>query len=246
MAAARLLMRWHRRVGVVAAVFVLLLACTGIAVGHGDALGLARRELHARWLLRWYGIEPATLQAAQQVGVHWLSQWGARLYLDDRPLDAPPAEQLRGAAAVGELLLLADRHQALLFDARGQLVDTLPYPAGFVAARIGRPSEPGSSALVLEDADSRRLATDASAAAFTAAPARLPVQWLPATEALPQALQARIEASGAGAHVTLERVLLDLHSGRLLGRFGPWLVDAAAAALVMLAATGAWTVLCRR
>ena len=42
-----------------------------------------------------------------------------------------------------------------------------------------------------------------------------------------------------------ERLLLDLHSGRFLGPLGPWLMDAAALGLLLLAATGLWTVLQR-
>ena len=34
--------------------------------------------------------------------------------------------------------------------------------------------------------------------------------------------------------LTLERVILDLHSGRIFGRYGPWLMDAAAILLLVL------------
>ena len=40
--------------------------------------------------------------------------------------------------------------------------------------------------------------------------------------------------------LTLERVLLDLHSGRIMGAVGPWIMDAAAILLLVLALTGIW------
>ena len=38
----------------------------------------------------------------------------------------------------------------------------------------------------------------------------------------------------------LERVMLDIHSGRLLGRYGPFLVDGAAFILLLLSLSGIW------
>ena len=43
-----------------------------------------------------------------------------------------------------------------------------------------------------------------------------------------------------GQGLTLERVLLDLHSGRLFGTFGVYIVDAAALLFLILAFTGVW------
>jgi uncharacterized iron-regulated membrane protein len=38
----------------------------------------------------------------------------------------------------------------------------------------------------------------------------------------------------------LERVLLDVHSGRIFGRYGPLAMDLAALALAVLALSGIW------
>ena len=44
----------------------------------------------------------------------------------------------------------------------------------------------------------------------------------------------------------IERLLLDLHSGRFFGRFGPWVMDAAAVLIVLLGVSGTWIWLRRR
>jgi uncharacterized iron-regulated membrane protein len=44
----------------------------------------------------------------------------------------------------------------------------------------------------------------------------------------------------------LERLLLDLHSGRFFGSAGPWIMDAAAVLLVLLALSGTWIWLRRK
>ncbi|MDP3677938.1 MAG: hypothetical protein Q8R23_02450, partial [Methylotenera sp.] len=38
----------------------------------------------------------------------------------------------------------------------------------------------------------------------------------------------------------LERIVLDLHSGRIFGRYGPLLMDVAALVLIVLSFSGVW------
>ena len=47
-----------------------------------------------------------------------------------------------------------------------------------------------------------------------------------------------LEAAWRGKGVTVERVLLDLHSGRLFGRAGPLLMDLVAVFLIVLSLSG--------
>jgi hypothetical protein len=43
-----------------------------------------------------------------------------------------------------------------------------------------------------------------------------------------------------GSGLTLERVILDIHAGRVFGSAGRWLADAAASVFILLALTGIW------
>ena len=60
----RSLFLWHRYMGLAAALFVVLLASTGLLLNHTERLGLAQRYISAGPLLDWYGIEAATGSAA--------------------------------------------------------------------------------------------------------------------------------------------------------------------------------------
>jgi len=44
----------------------------------------------------------------------------------------------------------------------------------------------------------------------------------------------------------MERIMLDLHSGRILGRAGVYIMDAAAIGFLVLAASGVWLWVRRR
>lgn len=58
--------------------------------------------------------------------------------------------------------------------------------------------------------------------------------------ALPATLHAELVRQYRGRGLSVERLLLDLHAGRVLGTFGVWLVDLTAIACLGLAVTGLW------
>src|SRR5580765_1208385 len=80
----RLLRRWHRRIGFAAMLFFLILAVTGLALNHGQGLGLDGRFVHAGWLARWYGVKTEPPRHAFRSGHHVLIAANARWLLDGK------------------------------------------------------------------------------------------------------------------------------------------------------------------
>jgi hypothetical protein len=258
------LLRWHRRTGLVVALLAVWLAATGVLIGHADALGLPQRHLQAPWLLRWYGLPAPQLQAAFELpgpqavaggsaaSSRWLSQWGDAAWLDWQRLELPPLQALLGAFPLevqgAPLLLLVDRRQALVLTPQGQRVDQLSWQGP--AQRAGVRRAAAARAVYLQTEDGRLWRSDAQMSGFEplSAEAAAPL-WEEIAWARPSALPADLGRALAQAQQptgpSAERLLLDLHSGRFLGPLGPWLMDAAALGLLLLAATGLWTVLQR-
>ena len=59
-------------------------------------------------------------------------------------------------------------------------------------------------------------------------------------ENTPPALHARLVSAYRGKGLSMERVLLDLHSGRILGSRGELFMDGIAILFLLLASTGIW------
>ena len=223
---------WHRWVGLVAALFVIVLAVTGLALNHTEELELDARHVRTAWLLDWYGISLPDDVPAWRAGEHWISQWDRRLYLDTRDLGEHSDGRLRGAVAWNGLLIVALDRALLLLTERGELVEKLA--GGDLPARLQGAALAGDRPVLFTEAGP--YAGDVDLVTWQPLPDTSVSPTEPA--ALPTELAERIAAQWRGAGLTLERVVLDLHSGRILGQAGVYLMDAAAALLLFLSLSG--------
>ncbi|MGB5587433.1 MAG: PepSY domain-containing protein [Gammaproteobacteria bacterium] len=234
---------WHRRLGLSAALFVLVLATTGLALNHTAELGLDRRYLEAEWLLNWYGIQAPAEASVFVAGSLLVTQLGDRVYLGTRAVEEGVGT-VGGAVEIDDLVVTAVDGDLLLLTASGERVERLgrkdDVPAGLTG--IGTDSEGG----LLLRTDAGLYRADEELLRWLAVDAvDVNVVWsTPATA--DAATLAELRADYRGRILSLERVLLDLHSGRILGRFGPLLMDLAAILLTLLAVTGVWVWSSRR
>jgi hypothetical protein len=231
---------WHRYVGLGAALLVMLLAVTGLLLNHTDGLKLDQRYVNNEALLGWYGIEGPEHVTAYPVAGHWLSQWNRRLYLDRHELDAP-AGSLHGAISYQDMIVAAVGNDLLLLTPQAELIERLGgadgVPAGMTA--IGRTDDgklavSAAHGVYTVDADLLIWQEDPDAIVVWSDPAELPTE-----------LHERLLAQYRGTGLPLERVVLDLHSGRILGQGGVWLMDTAAVLMLFLAFSGSWLWLMR-
>jgi hypothetical protein len=218
----------HRTLGLVGAAFLLLLVGTGIVLQHPAFFRLDQRYIDSPWLLDWYGIEaPAARIFA--AGNHRVARIGELTTLDGQPL-ALLSDDLVGATATDDFLLLLAPDALAIITRDGQLVDRLATPAA--ASAIGRSGDgvviattTGQFALSDDLLDWRALEPSAD------------VIWSDA--GVPAAGErARLIDLWRGRVISIERVLLDAHSGRIFGSVGTWLVDIGALLVLALAASG--------
>jgi hypothetical protein len=149
----------------------------------------------------------------------------------------PPVDDLIGAVVLPTGTALASTDSVWLLDAQAQLVDRLDGPGNATIAAVGVAQD--QLHLRLSDESQWRANTDVTA--FEAAISPM-VEWSKPAE-LPDEI-AHVIAQQAGG-VSLEKLLLDLHSGRLFSRMGIWLIDFSGMALLVLSITGLWMVLRR-
>lgn len=228
----RIIRRMHARIGVFALFFLIFLAASGWALNHAESLKLDKREINTPWLMRWYGIDAPSPAQGYLLGTQYFAEDGGKWVLGNTVL-AEHREAVVGAVESGGIVYVATAAALYIYQADGQLVD-----------KVERQSLPAQPILALGKLDdSIILKTPSLLFAGTdgldwKAVRAGPGTWSSA-QPLPDTVKVQLAAAFAPA-LPAQRILLDLHSGRLLGRYGPLFVDFLAIALLALGMSGLW------
>lgn len=233
---------WHRRLGLCSALFIMLLLITGVAINHSQDFKLDTAQVKQAWLLDYYGISAPNSLSVFSVRPQVLAATDTQLWLGDK-LILESKFPLLGAMKVGPSLLAIDSQQAYLFSLEGELYETqgvstgLPQEIEAMAYDDAGVWLKTSQGLFLSDEDLVEWQ-----AASTALGVSSDIAWITAiakNKIDPSQWQA-MELNARSGHLTWERVMLDLHSGRLFGPLTVWLWDLFALALLMVVGTGCW------
>jgi len=231
---ASALRRLHRSIGAAAGMFVLFIVLSGIAINHSNSLGLDRKHVSQSFLLDWYGLGAPDKLISFACGDAWLSFAGSQLYLDENPVAA--IGKGVGAVSSGELLIAAGGDELLLLDHDGNLVERQPWAPVDTAAieSIGLDANGG----VLVKSGGRVWSADADLLSWQSSDEAPVYAGWAKPAAAPDELRQAIAHSYRGQGPSVERVLLDLHSGRIFGTAGVIVYDLLALALGFLAFSG--------
>lgn len=231
----RFLHRWHQTLGSIAALFVIVLVITGLLLNHTETFSLDQKYIGSSLLLDWYDINPPTAPVSYALEQQRVTLLGDTLYLNDQEIEQQ-AGQLLGALEHAGSILIAIPGELLILAPSGELLEKLGGVEG-VPAGLQRIGLTADDQLAVQAAEGNYLADlDALSWDETTVPA---ADWAEPSS-IPPDLQNTLLAHYRGKGLSLERVLLDIHSGRFLGSFGVFLIDAAAVLFLILAFTGLW------
>lgn len=224
---------WHRNIGLGAAFFVILLAVTGVMLNHTDQLDLQDRRVNNEWLLHWYGITPPKPTSYATSGQR-ITQLGSQRYINSNPISEKATSLLIGALELEDIYLLAYQNEVELYTPQAELIDRVRTPS--VIDAIGRTPQ---GLILIRSEQGWWKFNDDMTEWMPAALDKNPVSWsMPS--ALPLELELQLRQNNRGDGLPLERVILDLHSGRLFGQFGVLLMDGAALMMIFLGVSGLW------
>ena len=231
----RSLYLWHRYFGLSAALFVILLAITGLALNHTEALEMDATHVQSDLLLDWYGIHAPEDFISFSAGNRVFSEVNSHIYQDTERL-AELKAPLIGAVTSQDFIILATLDQLTLVSSDGEVIERLGSAAG-VPAGMKSIGMTGDGRIAIEAAHGYYL-TDDSFLEWNETDT-VEASWSGQTPT-PPLLVTALRQAYRGSGLTLERIILDLHSGRILGNAGVLLVDAAAILFLLLAFSGVW------
>lgn len=240
----RHLREWHRKLGIIAAFFIIFLSLSGVALNHTDSLSLAHQPITNTWLLNHYGISSPSdvrfYQLSAKQGHDKLYITNNLLWLNKKLLMESSSE-LVAATFISttlypksSIILVATSNQISLFNLDGDLIDQLDEDFG-VPRQITAINVHERDVVVKTDSGYFTSNTDFldwQNIEFIKEPS-----WITPIE-VSESLKATAELAYRSRFLTLERIILDAHSGRILSLFGVLFMDAVAILLILLSLSG--------
>lgn len=238
-----ILYKAHRYIGLVIAIVVIMLAVTGILINHTDELQLAKRFIGSDWILDWYGVNDPPELVSFQTNRHRITQVEDQIYFDSDLLTRSP-QKLRGAVENDQFLVIAFPYLLILLTPEGEIVEQIKMKESL----RGNLGEFG-----MHYRDIRAIGTDRQGNVYLDTedllyfsddgllswkqPKSPSIQWAkPAV--LSSRAKTRLSLSYRSRIFNLERILLDLHSGRFFGEFGVYFIDLTSLLFTFLAMSG--------
>lgn len=223
---------WHRYIGMTCAILVIVLLLTGLLLQHSNTLNLHDRYPQSKFIQVWYGIRSDGVTSYKTAN-HWISQSGSTLFIDSKPVKGKYGD-LHGAIETKFGFAVAHGFELTLLTTDGDMIESLSPGNGLPEAVHALAIIDGGT---LIKGSHRQWKTDESFLNWQVYDGRS--DWVTATVA-PGPIRQFAQDYNLKHQINWERFLLDLHSGRLLGRYGVWIMDAAAVGLLFLSCTGFW------
>jgi len=224
---------WHRYAGLFAALFVIFISVSGIALNHTDDLKLKKQYLSSNILLDLYRVKAPTKVSHFNTVRHRISQADALLFIDDFPA-LPITSHVVGAIELNDILFIGLHDHLLLIDHQGQVLETISKLDG-VPNNISRIGINQQQHLILLTKTQNYLLTDNFNVSKTKE--TVGINW---SNAVPISQQDKLKLTHQyrSRIINLETLMLDMHSGRFFGAYGHLAFDLIGLVLLFLATTG--------
>lgn len=224
----------HRVLGMVLLLPLTIVCITGLILNHTVDLDLSNRHTNADWIQKRYGMsldgEP---QAFGLDGKAHAASWDGQLFFRQEIVaDSSP---LVGAVPLRDGTAVVTATAVHYFGLDGELIETIgsiTLPPDAII-RAGRTKD---LELVL-GTETGNFTSDANLLGFAPSAAGQEIAWSDkVTPSAADLKQWKTAFSGNG--IPLDRVILDLHSGRLFGAIGKWIYDLTVIGVLILSVTG--------
>jgi len=231
---------WHRRLGLVSLLLVIILSITGIMLNHTEGLSLDEKHIESDILLDWYGLNPKGKPISYSTYGSTISQWNNQLFFNNTAL-ITSNEKLNGAIESQGMIVIALENTLLIIDSNGELIEKLDNLYNIKDIRhIGLKDQ-----LVTVKTNKNKIFISDKQIISWKQIESTPINWQQST-ALNSYQTKELKQAYRGNGLTLERVILDLHSGRIFNdNWGIYIMDASAIIMILLGVSGTWVWLSR-
>ena len=230
--------RWsrllHRWAGIILLIPLLVSCITGVILNHTVDLDLSNRHTSSAWIQARYGMNlEGDPQAFGFEGKAHAASWDGQIFHRNTIID--DSAPLVGAVPLRDGTAVVTSSTIHYYGLDGELIETLG-SATLPATPISRAGRTSDLTLVFETPDGR-FTSDENLLSFDPSPAGQETSW--STSVTPTESDLKTwKTTFSGDGVPLDRVVLDIHSGRFFGTIGKWIYDLTVIGVLLLSVTG--------
>lgn len=221
--------------GLIAVIFLLVLSVTGIMLNHTESLNMDKTSIESDLILNWYELNPKGKAVSYKSGDNIISQWDGQLFFNQTALSFNKAK-LIGAVKLNEIIAIAFDKNILLLNLDGEIIEHFNMPIKFSSLiKIGLHNKN----LLVKTKNNKHYIADENILNW-APSSKTNNSWSESVQ-LNQIQKNALKKSFRGNGLSLERVILDLHSGRIFnGNWGVYIMDISAFIIILLSLSGFW------
>jgi len=220
--------------------FVIILAVTGLMLNHSGALGLESRQIQSGALLSWYGVSTPEISCFN-AGRRQVCRAGNLIYLNGELIKGVEGD-LRGAVLLDNFLVSTLKERVVLMTPDGEVIEVLNGAHG-VPVGIEKTGVNEKGGLVVKTKKGN-FTVDRDFISWRQYKGD-EIKWADSGRA-DKKVKEMLMQLWRGKGLPLERVLLDLHSGRVFGKYGVYVMDVMALIFVAVSIIGVWLWALRR
>ena len=218
----------HRYIGLVSALVLLMLALTGIILNHTESLKLDSHFIQNKSVLNWYGISAPNPKRVFKTSSHYLSQIDNQLYLDQQHI-LNSTDLLQGVVETKNFIAIALIDSILLISIEGTLIEKIKR---LNLEQIGINEQQH----IFIQQSGKVLISDDGLLTWKRTKIKN-IRWSQLSQ-LPIVIKNNVQQKYLSQTLPLERIFLDLHSGRFFGNRGVIMVDICGVLLILLVLSG--------
>ena len=113
----RTLFHWHRQLGLIVSILVIVLSVSGILLNHTEKLKLDSNYIQSEFLLKWYGINKPII-TSYKIENNWISHAEDNLYFN-KILIEKEISQITGAVTTKNFIAVSTQNALILLTTDG-------------------------------------------------------------------------------------------------------------------------------
>ncbi|OUS25475.1 hypothetical protein A9Q99_21370 [Gammaproteobacteria bacterium 45_16_T64] len=228
---SRFIMLLHRRVGLSISLLLLFITVSGVLINHSQELGWHKKLIYSHWVGEVYGMQSPLIESGFKIENSWVYQVGGMLYRDLEKIGGCSGALLSAVKYKNTYAAICE-NEFMIFDDNLEIIDSyidIPNDADSLLAT--------KNAILLNARLTQYRWDDIRG---FVEPMEIRRRVLSNSMTLPYSIKSKYLEITPVDNLTWEKVLVDLHSGRIFGAVGVMVVDVVGVLLCVLALTGVY------